>query len=167
MLVLKGLVGLHRTVQLQLLQSYWLGHRLGLLWYWMVCLGHEQRSFCRFWDCIQILHFRLFCWPCWPLHFFWGIIATYRSLISTEQYTLGSAEGMGIQNRLPFSHFRLLPQSTIDWVCVNIRHLFLTVLETGRSRSGCSHDWVLVWTLCKVAGCQFLFVSSKGEQRAS
>ena len=31
MLVLKGLVGLHRTVQLQLLQCYWLGHRLGLL----------------------------------------------------------------------------------------------------------------------------------------
>ena len=26
MLVLKGLVGLHRIVQLQLLQHYWLGH---------------------------------------------------------------------------------------------------------------------------------------------
>ena len=30
MLVLKGLVGLHRTVQLQLLQRYWSGHRLGI-----------------------------------------------------------------------------------------------------------------------------------------
>ena len=30
MLVLKGLVGLHRTVQRQLLQRYWLGHRLRL-----------------------------------------------------------------------------------------------------------------------------------------
>ena len=30
MLVLKGLVGLHRTIQLQLLQHYWSGHRLGL-----------------------------------------------------------------------------------------------------------------------------------------
>ena len=29
MLVLKGLVGLHRTVQLQLLQCYYLRHRLG------------------------------------------------------------------------------------------------------------------------------------------
>ena len=29
MLVLEGLTGLHRTVQLQLLQHYWLGHRLG------------------------------------------------------------------------------------------------------------------------------------------
>ena len=29
-LVLKGLVGLHGTVELQLLQRYWLGHRLGL-----------------------------------------------------------------------------------------------------------------------------------------
>ena len=58
-LVLKGLGGLHRTIQLQLLQHYWLGHTLGLLWYWMVCLGNEQRSFCRFWDFIQVLNFRL------------------------------------------------------------------------------------------------------------
>ena len=29
MSILKGLVGLHRTVQPQLLQRYWLGHRLG------------------------------------------------------------------------------------------------------------------------------------------
>ena len=28
-LVLKGLVGLHRTIKLQLLQCYWLGQRLG------------------------------------------------------------------------------------------------------------------------------------------
>ena len=69
-LVLEGLVGLHRTVQLQLLQHYWSGHRLRLLWYWMVCLGNEQRSFCCFWDCIQVLYFRLFCWLWWLLHFF-------------------------------------------------------------------------------------------------
>ena len=74
-LVLKGLIGLHKTVQLQLLQHYWSGHRLGLLWYWMVRLGNEQRSFCHFWDCIQVLHFRFFCWPWWLLHFFWGILA--------------------------------------------------------------------------------------------
>ena len=43
-LVLEGLVGLHRTVQLQLLQCYWLEHRLGLPWYWMVCLGNEHLS---------------------------------------------------------------------------------------------------------------------------
>ena len=70
MLVLEGLVGLHRTVQLQLLQHYWLGYRLGLLWYWMVCLGKKQRSFCCFWDCIQVLHFGLSCWLSWLLHFF-------------------------------------------------------------------------------------------------
>ena len=43
-LVLKGLVGLHRTIQLQLLQHYWSGHRLGLLRYWMVCLGNRDHS---------------------------------------------------------------------------------------------------------------------------
>ena len=30
MLVLEGLVGLRRTIQLQLVQRYWLGHRLGV-----------------------------------------------------------------------------------------------------------------------------------------
>ena len=40
-LVLKGSIGLHRTVQL--LQRYWLGHRLGLPSYWMVCLSNKQR----------------------------------------------------------------------------------------------------------------------------
>ena len=52
--ILEGLVGLHRTVQHQLLQHYWSGLKLGLLWYWMVCLGNEQRSSVMFWDCIQI-----------------------------------------------------------------------------------------------------------------
>ena len=61
-LVLEGLIGLHRNVQLQLLPRYWLGHKLGLLWYWIVHLGNKQRSFCHFWDCTQVLHFRLFCW---------------------------------------------------------------------------------------------------------
>ena len=42
-LVLEGLVGHHRTIKLHLLWLYWLGHRLGLLWYWMACLGNEQR----------------------------------------------------------------------------------------------------------------------------
>ena len=31
-LVLEGLAGLHRTTQLQLLQHYWWGNRLGLLY---------------------------------------------------------------------------------------------------------------------------------------
>ena len=46
--ILEGLVHLHRTVQLQLLQDYWSWHRLGWPWYWMVCLRNEQRSFCHF-----------------------------------------------------------------------------------------------------------------------
>ena len=40
-LVLEGIVGHHRTVQLQLLQHWWLGHGLGLLWYWIVFLRNE------------------------------------------------------------------------------------------------------------------------------
>ena len=71
-LVLEGLVGLHRTIQLQLLQHYWSGHRLRLLWYWMVCLANKQSSFCRFWDCTQVLYFTLaLCWLWGLLHFFY------------------------------------------------------------------------------------------------
>ena len=69
-LVLEGLVGLHRNFQLQHLQHHWLGSRLRLLWYLMVCLGNEQRSFCPFWDCTHVLHFRFFCWLWCLLHFF-------------------------------------------------------------------------------------------------
>ena len=65
--VLEGLIGLHRTIQIQLLQHYWSGRRLGLPWYWTVCLGNEQRSFCRFWDGIQVMHFGLFCYL-WYIH---------------------------------------------------------------------------------------------------
>ena len=55
----KGLVGRYRTIQLQLLQHYWMERTLGLLWYWMVYLGNKQRSFCHFWDCTHVLHFGL------------------------------------------------------------------------------------------------------------
>ena len=40
-LVLKGLIGLCGTGQLQLLQHQWLGHRLWWLSCWIVCLGNE------------------------------------------------------------------------------------------------------------------------------
>ena len=45
LLVLEGLVSHHTTtVQPQLLQHYWLGRRLGLLLYRMVCLGNRDHS---------------------------------------------------------------------------------------------------------------------------
>ena len=67
---LEGSVGLQRTIQLQLLQRYLSGNRLGLLWYWVVCAGNKQGSFSHFWDCIQVLHFRPFCWLWRLIHFF-------------------------------------------------------------------------------------------------
>jgi len=67
-LVLEGLVGLHRTVRLQLLQHYWSGHRCGLLWYWMICLGNEQRSFV--FEIVSKYCILDSCWLWWLLHFF-------------------------------------------------------------------------------------------------
>ena len=71
---LLGLISFHRTSQLQLLQHQCLEHKLGLLWYWMVCFGNEPISFCIFWDSNKLLYFRLFCWLCGLLHFFKGIL---------------------------------------------------------------------------------------------
>ena len=71
-LVLEGLVGLHRTDQL--LQLWWFAYRLELLWCCMVCLGNELRSFCHYWGCTQVLYFRLFCCLWGLLCFFYGIL---------------------------------------------------------------------------------------------
>ena len=60
--VLEGLIGLHRTVQLKLLQDYWLGHRLGLLWYWMICFGKKPKISLSFLRCTQVLHCGPFYW---------------------------------------------------------------------------------------------------------
>ena len=73
---LKGLVGLHRTIKLQLLQLYWSGDRLGLLWYWIVCLWNKQiiLSFLRLHPSTSF--WTLFLFLLWGLlHFFWGIPA--------------------------------------------------------------------------------------------
>ena len=45
LIVLEAVVGLQRIGQLKLLYHKCLGHRLGLLWCWMVCLGNEPRSY--------------------------------------------------------------------------------------------------------------------------
>ena len=45
MLVLEGLIGLHRTVQLHLLQCYWSRHRLGLPYIeWLVLETNRDHS---------------------------------------------------------------------------------------------------------------------------
>ena len=43
LVLVEGVVGLHTTNQVLLLWHQWLGHRLGLLWCWMDCLGNEPR----------------------------------------------------------------------------------------------------------------------------
>ena len=58
-LVLEGTVGLHRPIQLHLLWHYCWGHWLGLLWFWMFCLGEEPQSLGHFLDCTLVVHFRL------------------------------------------------------------------------------------------------------------
>ena len=44
LLVIRVLLCLHRTDQLQYLQHRWYGDRLELLWCWMACLGNDPRT---------------------------------------------------------------------------------------------------------------------------
>ena len=80
--ILGGLLGLHRTDQLQLLWHSQLGHRFGLMWCWMVCLGNELRSFCLFWGCTQVLHFRLFCLLWGLLHLLYVFFPTIEDIMA-------------------------------------------------------------------------------------
>ena len=70
--------------------SYWLGHRFGLLWYQMVCLGNEQRSFCHFWDFTQELHFGLSYWLWGLLHFFYCYITVVDIMVIWVKFTHSS-----------------------------------------------------------------------------
>ena len=81
-LVLEGLVGLHRTVQLQLLQHYCSGHRLGLLWYWIVCLENEQKF-------IVILRLH-------PSIAFHTLLFTMKASISSKEFLPTVVDIMGI-----------------------------------------------------------------------
>ena len=47
-----------------------IGWGIGLDYHDIEWFALEQRSFCHFLDFIHLLHFRLFCWPWWLLHFF-------------------------------------------------------------------------------------------------
>ena len=59
MLVLTGVVGLHRTFQLQLLQRYWLGYLDYYIIEWFAL--EKNKIILWFLRLHQILHFRIFC----------------------------------------------------------------------------------------------------------
>ena len=74
-LVLEGLIGLHRTVQPQLLQCYCRGIGLDYSDIEWFALEMNQDHFVVFWDCTQVLHLWFFCWQWGLYHFFLGILA--------------------------------------------------------------------------------------------
>ena len=68
-LVLEGLIGLHRTIQCQLLQHYWLGHRLDYCDIeWLVSETSIDHSFT--FEVAPKYCIWLFCWLWKLLHFF-------------------------------------------------------------------------------------------------
>ena len=68
--VLEDAICLHRTSQFQLPWHQYLGYWLGVLWYWIVCLGKELGSFCNFENA--------------PKYWIWG------SFVDYEDYSISS-----------------------------------------------------------------------------
>ena len=68
-LVLKEFVGLHKTIQLQLLQRYWLGHRLyncDIEWFAL----ERNRNNCVIFETASKYCISDSCWLSWLFHFF-------------------------------------------------------------------------------------------------
>ena len=73
-LVLEGQVGLHRTIQLQLLWHKWLGHRLGLLCVeWFALEMNQDHSI--IFEVAPKYCILDSCWLWGLLHFFYGVFA--------------------------------------------------------------------------------------------
>ena len=84
-LVRKGLESLHRSIQRQLIQHYWLGHRLGLPDIEWFASERDRDHSVIFERTSKYCPSDYFCWSWWLLHFFWGIPAlssTYNGHLS-------------------------------------------------------------------------------------
>ena len=93
----------------------------------MVCLGNALRSFCRksfccFWDCIQVLHFGLFCWLWWVCHFLLQGISWPKNRISCMQADSLLTEVWG----KPL----WLATSSVQWFLRHLFFFFFSVLES-------------------------------------
>ena len=74
-LVLKSLVGLLEPFNFSFFSVTGWGKDLDYCDIEWFALETNRDHSVIFWDCIQVLHFELFCWPWWLLHFFLGIPA--------------------------------------------------------------------------------------------
>ena len=115
MLVLEVLECLHRNVQLQFVWHQWLGHRLGLLWCWMFCLGNKPRSFCHFWDCTAF----------WALADYAGYSISSKGFLPTTLYIMV----IWVKFTHPTVHFSsLIPQMLKFTLAILFDHFQFTLI---------------------------------------
>ena len=150
-LVLEGLVGLHRIIQPQPF-SITFGVILGLLWYWMVCLGNEQRSFCRFWDCIQVLHFGLFCWLWWQ-----GILAHNNRY--NGHFELNSPIPVHFSSLIPKMSMITLAISCLTTLLSNLPWFMDLTFQVPRKYCSLQDHILLPSPITFMTGCWFCFGS--------
>ena len=83
-LVLEGLVGLRRTIQVQLLQHYWLGHRLGQHCQNVEEQEHNKKDFLLLWILCEAQEGKASYIVPWFLLFWTGAEFTYYEAVYLE-----------------------------------------------------------------------------------
>ena len=119
----------------------------------MVYLGNEQKSTCHFWDCIQVLHFGLFCWLWGLLHFFSGILAHS-----------SRCNGSELNSPIPVHLSSLIPKMSMFTLAIsclttsNLR-LFMDLTFQVPTQYSLQHQTLLSPPVTSTTGCCFHFGS--------
>ena len=121
-------------------------NRLGLLWYWMVCLGNEQRLFCCFWDYTPVQHCGLCCY-----------YEDY-SIPSNEFLSL-VVDIMAIWVKLPILvHFRsLISKTSMCTLAISLDHFQFTTIFNYIFTYYYSL-WNYTNKSCQILKCSFLSI---------
>ena len=114
-----------------------------------------NRNHCHFWDCTQVLHFRLFCWLWVLLHFFLGMLAHSSRYKSSE-----------LNSPIPVYFSSLIPEMlmfTLPISCLTTSNLpWFMGLTFQISMQYSLHHWTLPDTLttghCFFFGSTFSFL---------
>ena len=125
----------------------------------MVCLGNEQRSFCCFWDCIQVLHFRFF------VDYDGYSISSKVTSISSILLHIHTSRYNGLNAPIPVHFSSLIPKMlmfTLAISCLTTSNLpwFMDLtFQVPMQYCSLQHQTLLPPPITSTTGCCFCFGS--------